>query len=87
MGGQGFPARGTKEARFGGGPQREDDGMAKYNAAMLKLVEGDETPARESGADVLRDVAQLIADRLPGVPCDDPHRGVLSALRSVAPRR
>lgn len=40
-----------------------------------------------TGEQVLGEIADLIQERLPSVPQDDPYVGVLQALRSAAPRR
>jgi len=55
-------------------------------AGTLKLIERDENaPKRLTGDQVFREVADLIADRLPSIPIGDPGRGVLAALLHSAP--
>jgi len=57
-----------------------------HGTGSLKLVETDENaPKPLTGAQVFREVADLIADRLRSIPFEDPDRGVLAALVHSAP--
>ena len=59
--------------------------MRQYNAGMLKLVDAGDVPAQAlTGEQLLRQVADLIVDRLPEVPLADVDRGRLVALRLAA---
>lgn len=50
----------------------------------LKLIEPDESvPKLITGDEVLREVAALIASRLPHVPVHDPQRSVVQAIGCV----
>ena len=64
-----------------------DSRMRDYNRGMLRLVEGDETPRRLNGEDVLRKVADVIEPHLAGLALDDPLRGALASLVHSAPPR
>lgn len=52
-------------------------------APTVRLVTEESPRPPVTGATVMREVAELIAARLPDVPLDDPYRGSLSALLMV----
>lgn len=60
----------------------------RHNQSMLRLVETDEPPVEAlTGEQVLRQVADLIEERLPAVPLDDRFRGALATIALAAPAR
>lgn len=61
---------------------------SEYGAhPLLKVLDGGERPACHTAVEVLSEVGDLIAERLRGVPYDDPDRGELEALGMAAPPR
>lgn len=59
--------------------------VRQYNGRMLKLVETSDAQVHVlTGEQLLRQVADLIVDRLPEVPLADVDRGRLVALRLAA---
>jgi hypothetical protein len=47
---------------------------------MLRVVTDTDNGELLNGSDVLREIGELIAERLPSVPLDDPNRIALQAL-------
>jgi hypothetical protein len=52
--------------------------------ALMRVLDGGGEPAL-TGEEVMRRVADLIAEHLPIVPFDDPYRGVLVSLVGCCP--
>lgn len=55
-----------------------------HGTSSLKLIEPDENAPRPlTGAEVYKQVAELIAEHLPSIPFDDPHYVTLRILGSI----